>query len=116
MFKENITKNNSSIRLIEYFFILVILFLTAINLNISSKEDKVLGTTIENINLTKEKISFLENMVKENPLYFDAYLELINLNLEESNIGEAKKYFEIARSINPNTQILKTFGETFKYQ
>jgi len=84
------TKNNNLIRLIEYSFILIILFLTAINLNVSSKESKVL----------------------ENPLYLNGYLELIKLNIQESNFNKAKKYFNIAKSINPNSQIIKSFGKT----
>ncbi|MBU0998002.1 hypothetical protein KJ570_00445 [Patescibacteria group bacterium] len=110
--KINKTKNNNLIRLIEYFFILVILFLTAINLNVSSKESKVLGAEIEDINLTNEKISYLENLINENPLYFNGYLELITLNIQESDFDKATEYFNIAKSINPNSQIIKSFGKT----
>jgi len=106
------TKKNNLIRLIEYSFILIILFLTAINLNVSSKESKVLGTKIEDINLTNEKISYLESVIDENPLYLNGYLELIKLNIQESNFNKAKKYFNIAKSINPNSQIIKSFGKT----
>jgi len=106
------TKKNNLIRLIEYSFILIIIFLTAINLNISSKEKKVLGAKIEDVNLTNEKISYLENVIAENPLYFNGYLELITLNIQESDFNKAREYFNIAKSINPNSQIIKSLGKT----
>ena len=109
--KNNKTKNNNLIRLIEYFSIIVILFLTAVNLNNYSKDQEVLGARIENFDLTSEKISFLESIIDKNPLYFDAYIELIKLNTEELNTKEAIKYFEIAQKINPNSQIIKSFKE-----
>jgi len=110
--KINKTKKNNLIRLVEYSFIFIILFLTAINLNVSSKEEKVLGAKIEDINLTEEKISYLENVINENPAYFNGYLELITLNIQKEDSNKALKYFNFAKSINPNSQIIKSFGKT----
>lgn len=110
--KNNKSRKNYLIRLIEYSFIIFILFLTAINLGDYSNKEKVLGAKIENVDLTSEKISFLKSITDKNPLYFDAYIEIIRLNIEELNTKEAIKYFEIAQKINPNSQIIKSFKET----
>ena len=105
------SKSSHLIKLIECLFIVIILFLTAINLNNHSKQKEVLGANIEYVDLTTEKINFLINVTDDNPLYFDGYIELIKLNIEQSNTKEAIKYYTIAQKINPNSQIIKSFKE-----
>lgn len=105
------TKKSYLIKIIEYFLIIIILFLTAINLNSHSKQKEVLGANIENVDSTKEKIDFLKSITDKNPLYFDAYIELIKLNIEDLNTNEAIKYYTIAQKINPNSQIIKSYKE-----
>jgi hypothetical protein len=110
--KNNKSKKNYLISLIECFFIIVVLFLTAFNLQNYSKQEKVLGAKIENVDLTEDKINFLKSTTEKNPLYFDAYIELIKLNIEESNTKDVTKYLEIAQKINPNSQAIKSIKET----
>ncbi len=96
------------IRLTEYTSILIVLFLTIFNLISFSKKVQVLGATTEDIPSASEKISYFEGIIMENPLYLDAYYELVQLNIEESNFNKATEYFKIAQAINPNSQIIKS--------
>ena len=106
----------NTIRLIEYTSILIVLFLTIFNLISFSKKVQVLGTTTEDIPSVSEKISYFEGIIKENPLYLDAYYELVQLNIEESNFNKATEYFKIAQTINPNSQIIKSLGNNLNIE
>ena len=97
--------NNKFIEVFEFVSILIILFLTSFNLSNYSNTNNVLGASTENINNIDAKIIYLENVVKENPLYFDAYTELFKLNIDNNNIKNAEKYLDILKTINPNSQI-----------
>lgn len=110
--KNNKLKKNNLIRLIEYFSIIIIVVLTVINLSNLSKDKEVLGASIDNVDLTNEKITYLNTVTDNSPLYFDAYIELAKLNIEKLNTNEAIKCLEIAEKINPNSQIVKSFRET----
>jgi len=102
-------KNTSKylIRFIEFFFILLILFFTSINLYEFPINNDVLGTSTINTNTTEEKIVYLENIVQNNPLYFDAYTELIRLNIEKNDFENANKYLNTLKTINPNSRTIR---------
>lgn len=104
------SRNNTDkilIKLTEYSFFIVIALLTLINLSYYSKSDKVLGSKTEITSNPDDKIIYLENLINENPMFFDAYVELTKIHIEKNDIEGSKKYFEILKTINPNSQITK---------
>lgn len=101
------TKNKYSLLIIEILSSILLLSLTLINLNTHTKNKNVLGVQTEVTNQVIQKIVFLEDLIKNNPHYFDAYVQLINLNRREHNFEKAKEYVEMAKKINPNSLTLR---------
>ena len=94
------------IKLLEYLFVILFLSLTFFNLNNYFSKKEVLGVSTENeVNI--KKIEYLDKLVQNNPSYLDGYLELVNLEISDSNYLKANEYLESAKSINPNSQELK---------
>lgn len=110
--KKNIEKN--LILLLECFFLIFLLFLTAFNLNSALPERKVLGISTQELNTSDQEKDYLNQIILENPTYFDALIEVTKLELIEGNIKKAEKYYNLAKTINPNSKELRQISGELK--
>ena len=85
----------------------IVLLITGINLQSYLTPNQVLGTKAEVAGPSEneqEKI-FWENFLKDNPRYFDGWLELARIYDEEGNLEAKEKALNYAREINPNSPV-----------
>lgn len=82
------------------------MLITGFNLQSYFAQDRVLGTKTEKEPPAKnqEKI-FWENFLKDNPRYFEGWLELARIYDEEGNLEAKEKALNYAREINPNSPV-----------
>lgn len=87
---------------------IIVLLITGFNLQSYLTQDRVLGTKTENEPTppNQEKI-FWENFLKDNPRYFDGWLELARIYDEEGNIEAKEQALNYAQDINPNSERLQ---------
>lgn len=88
--------------------VFLLLLLSGLNLNSYLIRQKVLGTKAavpSESTITQEKL-FWENFLKENPTYFDGWIELAKINIKLGNQNEARDALLKAEKINPNSDKL----------
>lgn len=56
----------------------------------------------------ERQIEYWEEFLKENPTYQDGYLELGKLYYNNGNFSKSEELMEIAKSLNPNSEKLKS--------
>ncbi|MCH7730354.1 tetratricopeptide repeat protein [Patescibacteria group bacterium] len=79
---------------------ILILLLALINMGTFFLPKKV----YRDLEVYQEQKSFWQEIVSKHPNYLDGWLELANINLLLDDLEEAKRAFEKAREINPNSE------------
>ena len=85
----------------------IVLLITGINLQSYLTPNQVLGTKAEVAGPSEneqEKI-FWENFLKDNPRYFDGWIELAKIYAEEGNSQAKENALKRASEINPNSSV-----------
>ena len=78
----------------------LILFLAVTNISTFFLPKKVYN----DLEVYQEQKNFWQEVVSKHPNYLDGWLELANINLVLDDSEEARKAFEKAREINPNSE------------
>lgn len=86
--------------------IITILLLTGANIQSLTSSKKVLGTNTDTTPLIKQKV-YWEGIVAKNPTYRDGYLELALINQTLGDKDASLKFYEKAKSIDPNSDKIK---------
>jgi hypothetical protein len=68
----------------------------------------VLGTSTNSVNIKnlEKQYSFWNSFLKDNPTYFDGWIELYKIDNQLNKINEANNALEKAHNINPNSPTL----------
>ena len=80
----------------------MLLLIAGNNINTFLNNQKVLGAKIDTTPLQNEKL-YWENLVKKNPKYTDAYLQLAKVDIELGLKEEALDQIKTALSLDPNS-------------
>lgn len=113
----NLSSSKSNYLLV-YCCVIVILALSIFNifLYLAIPTNNILGYTTEanrGNNLTNEK-TFWINFLEKNPGYFQGWIELTKINLDLDKLEEARRTFQKAREINPNSKAISELDGNFK--
>lgn len=104
--------------LLVYCCVIIILALSIFNvfLYLAIPTNSILGHKTEvnpENNLTSEK-TFWINFLEKNPGYFQGWIELTKINLKLDNLDEARRTFQKAREINPNSEVISDLDASFR--
>ena len=67
----------------------------------------------QDINIYFDQEKFWISVVGRYPDYIDGWLELAKINLKLNDLDEARKAFEKALAINPNSEKIAELGRSF---
>jgi|GEM_PF-3370712 len=106
--KTKLPKDNL-LMFIEYLLLIIILSLTTLNLQKGSTTKNVLGLSTEVLssNIDNEQKTFLKTILSQNPTYLDGIIEMAKLEIIDKNFDSARKYLDLAKEINPNSNEVK---------
>lgn len=94
--------------------VVAILFLSAVNLNLYTKNDppksNVLGVNIQR----DEEIGYWKDLLSENPDYLPGWVELAKLEKEKGDIEGFEITVDNVKAIDPNSEFLDSLETSFK--
>lgn len=86
--------------------IVLLLIISGLNINNYLTKQKILGSetniTSEESKLNQQR-DYWENFQRQNPTYFEGWIELTNIYYQEGNLDKAKQTLTEAAVINPNS-------------
>jgi len=85
----------------------IVLLIAGFNLESYLTQDQVLGTSaeVDTPSENEQEKVFWESFLKDNPKYFDGWLELAKIYDEEGNSQAKETALKNAREINPNSPV-----------
>lgn len=113
------TKNTELLKsnlllLVECFSIIFLLLLASQNISHFLNTKNVLGAKTETVDTHELQTNFWKNILKNNPDYFDGWVELSKIQLSEEDLSKAQESFEKAKFLNPNSEQIFFLEESFK--
>lgn len=71
----------------------------------------IISNTKNTVPSLSEQADYWEDVIRENPTYLDAYVELAQIELARENEERAVDLIEFANSLDPNSEKLKGYSE-----
>jgi cytochrome c-type biogenesis protein CcmH/NrfG len=108
----------------EFYFLcaccatVLILLITSFNINQIISPKNILGSKTqvksEELKALDTEILNWETFLEENPTYFEGWIRLTELKLQKGDINGAKKSYQKAFAISPNSPQVKSLGESLE--